>query len=228
MVELLTRFGAAFTEGWALPAAFAWGALSVFLSPCHLSGIPLVVAYMNGGAEFPAPRRALQLSGAFALGTLGSIAVIGFVTVAAGRMAGDVGRVGVYALASVFFLFGLHLLDVIPLPSWSMPSGSGARGARGALVLGLFFGAALGPCTFAFMAPLLGVALAAGASRAAFATLLVTLYGAGHAAAIVLAGTSVQAVQRWLSTGARAVRVVRGLAGTAVILGGLYFLYTAP
>ena len=61
MGELLTAFGDAFTAtaALALPAAFLWGALSVALSPCHLSSVPLVVAYMSGGAELPAGRRAL-------------------------------------------------------------------------------------------------------------------------------------------------------------------------
>jgi cytochrome c-type biogenesis protein len=55
MGEILTAFGNAFaaSAALALPAAFLWGVLSVVLSPCHLSSIPLVVAYMNGGTEYP-------------------------------------------------------------------------------------------------------------------------------------------------------------------------------
>jgi cytochrome c-type biogenesis protein len=230
--DLLASFGTAFTAsaGWALAAAFAWGMLSVFLSPCHLSGVPLVVAYMNGAGAFPGTRRAVQLSASFAVGSLGSIAAVGAATVAAGRMAGDVGRAGSFALAAVFFALGLHLLGALPLPSRSMPSTSRHRGVTGALLLGLLFGAALGPCTFAFMAPLLGIAFAAGRAQAGYGALLVTVYALGHAAAIVLAGVSAQRVQTWLSwkAGARATGLLRGAAGTAVILGGLYFLYTAP
>jgi cytochrome c-type biogenesis protein len=230
MVEFLTAFGTVFESSapLAIPAAFAWGLLSVALSPCHLSSIPLVVAYMSGGDELPAGRRAVLLSGSFALGILASISAVGGVTVAAGRMAGDVGRVGTWLLAAVFFAVGLNLLGVLPLPSWSAPATPRRRGASGALLLGLVFGAALGPCTFAFMAPLLGLAFRAGADRAAFGALLVTLFGLGHAAAIVAAGASAQGVQRWLAWkgGARAVTVLRGVAGVAVIAGGLYFIYT--
>ena len=87
MVELLTTFGRAFeaSAALALPAAFAWGVLSVLLSPCHLSSIPLVVAYMSGGDELPTGRRAVVLSGSFALGILGSVAAVGVATAAAGR-----------------------------------------------------------------------------------------------------------------------------------------------
>jgi cytochrome c-type biogenesis protein len=229
--ELLSSFGNAFAgpAAWAVPAAIAWGMLSVFLSPCHLSGIPLVVAYMNGGGAFPDTRRALRLSASFAAGTVASIAVVGAATVTAGRIAGDVGAAGSYALAAVFFAVGLHLLGVISWPSWAAPASSRRRGAAGALLLGLVFGAALGPCTFAFMAPLLGLVFAAGRADAAPGVLLVASYAAGHAAAIILAGASAQGVQRWLSSraGAGATTVLRGAAGAAVILGGLYFLYTA-
>lgn len=232
MVELLSAFGRAFeaSAALALPAAFLWGVLSVVLSPCHLSSIPLVVAYMSGGDELLTGRRAVVLSASFALGILGSIAGVGAVTVAAGRMAGDVGPWITYALAAVFFAVGLNLLGILPLPTWSaLPDGARRKGPVGALLLGLVFGAALGPCTFAFMAPLLGLAFRAGATQAAYGALLVALYGLGHAAAIVAAGASAQGVQRWLSwkAGARAAALVRGGAGLAVIAAGLYFLSTA-
>ncbi len=233
MAELLTRFGEAFaaTGALALAAAFAWGVLSVALSPCHLSSVPLVVAYMSGGTELPSGRRALWLSTAFASGILVSIAVIGAVTAAAGRMLGDVGRFGNWLLAAVFFAVGLNLVGILPLPSLgATPTATRRRGAGGALVLGIVFGAALGPCTFAFMAPLLGIAFrASGGGELAYGILLVVLYGVGHAAAIAFAGSSLQSVNRWLGwkVGARAVVLVKAVAGVAVMLGGAYFVWTA-
>jgi cytochrome c-type biogenesis protein len=233
VIDVLTRFGEAFAGDavLALPAAFVWGVLSVALSPCHLSSVPLVVAYMSGGTEFPSGRRALWLSSAFAAGILASIAIVGVATAAAGRMLGDVGRTGNWILAAVFFAVGLNLVGILPLPSiGAAPSQARRRGASGALVLGLVFGVALGPCTFAFMAPLLGIVLrASGTGAAGYGALLVAVYGAGHAAAIALAGTSVQSANRWLGSriGARAVSAVKGIAGCAVILGGGYFVWTA-
>jgi len=230
MDQVLTAFGRAFeaSAALALPASFVWGVLSVALSPCHLSSIPLVVAYMSGGEELPGGRRAALLAGSFAAGILASVAAVGAATVAAGRMAGDVGRGGTVALALVFFAVGLNLLGLLPLPSWSGPAAPRRRGAGGALLLGLLFGAALGPCTFAFMAPLLGLAFRAGAEEASLGVLLVAAFGAGHAAAIVVAGSSAQGVQRWLASRgtARATRLVRSAAGLAVIAGGVYFLRT--
>jgi cytochrome c-type biogenesis protein len=231
--ELLTRFGEAFAGNAALafPAAFAWGIVSVALSPCHLSSVPLVVAYMSGGTELPHGRRALWLSSAFAAGILASIALVGAVTAAAGRMLGDVGRAGNWFIAAVFFAVGLNLAGILPLPSiGSVSSHPRRRGAPGALLLGLVFGVALGPCTFAFMAPLLGIVFrASGTGAAGYGASLVALYGAGHAAAIALAGMSAQFVNRWVGSrvGERAVSTMRSIAGFAVVLGGAYFVWTA-
>jgi cytochrome c-type biogenesis protein len=233
VVELLTRFGEAFAGSGALAlvAALAWGVLSVVLSPCHLSSVPLVVAYLSGGAEPASGRRALGLSSAFAAGILASIAGIGVATAAAGRMLGDVGRVGNWVVAAVFFAVGLNLVGVLPLPSLgATPARPARRGVPGALLLGIVFGVALGPCTFAFMAPLLGIAFqASGAGASAWGVLLVACYGLGHAATIAAAGTSIHAVNRWLGwkAGARAAAVVKAVAGVAVMLGGTYFVWTA-
>jgi cytochrome c-type biogenesis protein len=231
--RLLSTFGAAFgaTAAVALAAAFAWGVLSVALSPCHLSSVPLVVAYMSGGTELPSGRRALGLSSAFAVGILVSIALIGGVTAAAGRMIGDVGRTGTWFLAGVFLVVGLNLLGILPAPSLpGRPAQARRRGAAGAALLGLTFGVALGPCTFAFMAPLLALALGAGGRGAAwYGAVLVAVFGLGHAMAIAGAGSSLQSVNRWLGSkgGAHATTAVRAAAGVAVILGGVYFVWSA-
>ena len=60
---LMAYFSTAFSTPSALAfgAAFSWGLLSVFLSPCHLGAIPLIVGYVNNGS-LPDRRRALLLS----------------------------------------------------------------------------------------------------------------------------------------------------------------------
>jgi cytochrome c-type biogenesis protein len=213
----------------ALTAALVWGVLSVVLSPCHLASIPLIVGYIAEQRELT-PRRALALSSLFALGILVTIALLGGVTAALGRMAGDIGPYGNYLVAGIFFVVGLHLLDVIPLSF----NGAGqvarpGRGLAAAFLLGLLFGIALGPCTFAFMAPVLGVTFRAGASDPLFAAGLLTAYGLGHCGVIAAAGTSIEAVQRYMQWNERSpgLRIVKKSCGVLVLLGGLYMLYTA-
>ena len=103
----------------ALAASFVWGVLSVVLSPCHLSSIPLIVGFISGQGRVTTGR-AFSLASLFAVGILITIAVIGAITAAAGRMMGDVGRWGNYFVALIFLVVGLHLLGLSPMP-WSGP-----------------------------------------------------------------------------------------------------------
>jgi cytochrome c-type biogenesis protein len=212
----------------ALLAAFSWGMLSIILSPCHLASIPLIVGYIGEQGRV-STGRACAIATLFALGILATIACIGAITAAAGRLMGDIGPYGSYVVAVVFLLAGLHLLDVIPLPL----GGSGAtcvrrRGFWTALGLGLVFGIALGPCTFAFMAPVLGVTFRVGSTAPIYAGGLLLAYGVGHCGVIVAAGTSTQWVQTYLNWNerGRGAALLRKVCGILVILGGLWLIYS--
>ena len=213
----------------ALAAAFAWGVLSILLSPCHLASIPLIVGFIQG-QDNPSPRRSLGLSSLFALGILVTIALIGVVTASAGRLLGDVGGVGNILVAVIFFAVGLSFLDVIPL-NLPVPSNLNPkwRGAWAALFLGLVFGIALGPCTFAYLAPMLGVTFKVAATSTVFGVALLTAYGLGHCLVIAIAGGGSAWVQRTLDWNAesRAGGLLKKACGVLVILGGFYMLHIA-
>ncbi|MCX6934950.1 MAG: cytochrome C biogenesis protein [Verrucomicrobia bacterium] len=214
---------------WALSAAFAWGLLSILLSPCHLASIPLIVGFISEQGSVPT-RRAFAISTLFAVGILMTIAVIGTITAAAGRMMGDVGRYGNYFVALIFLVVGLHLLGVIPMPWFGMGSaGMKRKGLVAAFILGLVFGIALGPCTFAYMAPVIAVAFKVGSIHFLYGALLLLFYGIGHCAVIVAAGTSTELVQHFLNWNEKSqgVAIVRILCGILVILGGVYMIFTA-
>lgn len=217
------------TPAIAVVAAVVWGILSIILSPCHLASIPLIVGFIDNQGRM-STKRAFLISLLFASGILVTIGVIGAVTAAAGRMWGDVGRYGNYLMAALFFVVGLHLLDVIPMP-WSGPGqvGMKRKGLLAALVLGLVFGVALGPCTFAYMAPMLGVTFRLAATSFAYGALLLLAYGVGHCSVIVAAGTSTELVQRYMNWNekSRGTVVVKRICGLLVILGGLYMIWTS-
>ena len=210
----------------ALLAAAGWGVASVILSPCHLASIPLIIGYMADGGERLRPARAFSLSLVFGLGILATIAIVGLVTTAAGRVTGEVNGVVVLVVAALLIVYGLELLGLVRLPTWSRSTGTARRGYGGALLLGLGFGVVLGPCTFAFLAPVLGAAFAAGAAAPLTATGMVLAFAAGHCAVIVGAGTSANAVQRLLDWNerSRALARLRQAAGIAVIAGAFYLI----
>jgi len=217
------------TAALAMMAAVVWGILSILLSPCHLASIPLIVGFIDKQGRMTT-RRAFTISLLFSLGILITIGVIGGVTAAAGRMMGDVGKWGNYAVALIFFVVGFYLLDVIklPMPSAAQP-GMKRKGMLAAFVLGLIFGVALGPCTFAYMAPMLGVTFRLAATNLPYGILLLLLYGVGHCGVIVFAGTFSEVVQRYLNWNeeSRGAMVLKKVCGVLVLLGGLYLIYTA-
>jgi len=218
------------TAAIALLASFAWGILSVLLSPCHLASIPLIVGFIDKQGQM-STRRAFAISSLFALGILATIGIIGVITGLAGRMLGDVGRYGNYFVATIFFVVGLHLLDVIPMP-FSGPGqvGMKRKGLLAALMLGLVFGIALGPCTFAYMAPMLAVTFKLASTNPAFGVSLLLVYGLGHCSVIVVAGTGTGLVQRYMNWNekSKGTVLIKKICGVLVLLGGLYLIYIAP
>ena len=214
----------------ALAASFVWGVLSIILSPCHLASIPLIVGFISGQGRVT-PARASGIATLFAVGILITIAAIGATTAAAGRMMGDVGRWGNYFVAALFLVVGMHLLGIIPMP-WSGPGpvGMKRKGLLAAFTLGLVFGIALGPCTFAYMAPMLGVTFRLAATNFLYGAALLLAYGVGHCAVIVAAGTSTELVQGFLNWNehSKGVVVVKFICGILVILGGVWLIYSAP
>jgi cytochrome c-type biogenesis protein len=213
----------------ALTAAFIWGILSILLSPCHLSSIPLIVGFIGQQGSINT-KKAFWTSTLFALGILLTIALVGFVTAWLGRIMGDVGRYGNYFVALIFFIVGLHLLGVIPMP-WSGPGqvGMKTKGLLAALILGLIFGIAIGPCTFAYMAPILAVTFKLAAKRLIFAVMLLLFYGIGHCSVIVVAGTSTQLVQRYMNWNekSKGTILLKRICGILVLFGGLYLIYVS-
>ena len=217
------------TPAIAVLASFTWGILSILLSPCHLSSIPLIVGFIDQQGRM-STKRAFAISTLFAGGILITIAAVGDITAAAGRMMGDVGRYGNYFVAAIFFLVGLYLLDVIPLP-WSGPGqiSMKRKGMPAAFILGLIFGIAIGPCTFAYMAPMLAVTFRVASTALLYGIVLLVAYGVGHCSVIVLAGTSTGWVQRYLNWNEKSqgAVILKRICGALVLCAGLYLLYIA-
>lgn len=214
----------------AITAALVWGILSILLSPCHLASIPLVVGFIDEQGAITT-KRAFWIALLFSVGILITIAMIGVATALAGRMLGDVGRWGNYFVAIIFFVIGLHLLDIIPLGFAGPGQVSMKRkGLLAAFILGLVFGVALGPCTFAFMAPMLAVTFKLSATNWLYGAFLLLMYGVGHCSVIVLAGTSYEWIEHYLkwNEASRGAVKIKKVCGVLVILGGLWLIYSAP
>ncbi len=229
IVDLFTRLAQALTQSpdIAIGAAFVWGLLSVILSPCHIACIPLIVGFIDGQGNITT-RRAFGLSLLFGFGILITIGVIGLITGLMGRMVGDIGGYGSYVVAIIFFAVGLNLLGILPLPF--LEGGANPnykrKGFLAAFILGLLFGIALGPCTFAYMATMLGVVFSIASTQIAFALSLLLAYGIGHCAVLVFAGTFTEVVQHYLhwTEKSQGAVILKKVCGILVMLGGVYLI----
>ncbi|MFC1692433.1 cytochrome c biogenesis CcdA family protein [Candidatus Latescibacterota bacterium] len=219
------------TPVFALIGSFLWGILSIILSPCHLASIPLIVGFIDNQGRV-STRRAFIIASFFSIGILLTIAIIGVITGLFGRILGDIGSFGNYFVAVIFFLVGLYLLEIIPLPFLGQ-SGQPSlkkKGLLAAFILGLIFGIALGPCTFAFMAPMLGIVFTVASTKLLFAISLILAYAFGHCSVIIFAGTFTGIIQNYLNWNERSkgAVILKKVCGILVLLGGIYLIYTAP
>jgi len=229
MIESLfnTLYDAMLGATWiALLASFVWGILSILLSPCHLSSIPLVIGFISTQGKMSVGRT-FKIALVFSIGILITIALIGVITASLGRLMGDVGVYGNYFVAAIFFLVGLYLLDIIKI-DWNSAGlkQTKAKGLLAALILGLLFGIALGPCTFAYMAPVLGVVFQTAQTNYFLAIMFLLAFGIGHCTVIVGAGTLAGKVQKYLnwSEESKVILWIKRICGILVILGGIYLL----
>jgi cytochrome c-type biogenesis protein len=215
----------------ALGAALLWGALSVLLSPCHLGTIPLIVGMVGASGRDAAGRgRGALLSLSFAGGMLVAITILGAVVATAGFAVAGLSKVTNYVIAAIFLAAGLHLLGLLPLPLPSLsPKASERKGAGAAAGLGLVFGLGLSPCTFAFIAPILGLTFSSAAASPFRGVALLLAFGIGHCGVIGLAGSSTALVQRYLDWNeqSRAVTVLKAVSGVLVLLAAGALVYTA-
>lgn len=212
----------------AVLASFLWGIASVLLSPCHLSGIPLVLAVLTGKRVLSV-KQAISLSTLFAVGVLVSIALIGIVTALLGRMMGDLGSHANLIFGIALCLGGILLMDIIPLSNisfWGKIKPDGTKPLT-VFMVGLLFGLALGPCAFAFMAPVLTLAFSLAASKLLLAILIILVYGIGHCLVIVLGGTSVSFVQKLLNWNddSKGLVIFKRICAALVFAAGIYLIF---
>lgn len=128
---------------------------------------------------------------------------------------------------SNFLIVGLYLLDIIRfnLPGVKQMKFK-KRGIWAALLLGLIFGIALGPCTFAYMAPVLAITLFSSSSNFVHSFSLLAAYGLGHCLVIVLAGSFTEVIQKYVNWNekSKGTLIVKRICGILVIVAGIYMI----
>jgi cytochrome c-type biogenesis protein len=206
----------------ALPAVFV-GGLMTALNPCVLAMVPLMIGMVAGSEAVSGAKKSFLFSLFFVLGLSATFTALGLVSALLGRMFGDVGRFWKYLVVAVCLLMGTHLLGLWRA-EFRLPAVLKAQktGIGGAFLAGLLFGVVSTPCAVPVLAVLL--AFVAQKGNPLFGALLLFIYALGHAALVLVAGTSVGAAKTLLeSRGLRkATAVLQKAAGVLIIGAGIY------
>lgn len=227
MQELLTLM-----EAWlggplllALAAAFGGGVL-VSLSPCVYPLIPIISAFVCSRALGAGSRLAsFGLSLAYVAGMALVYTLLGVLAALTGGLFGQVSTspLAQFMVANLLILFGLHLLEALPLPA--LPAWRSfqtrRKGALGALLLGAASGLIASPCA----SPVLGALLTYVGSRqnVLLGALLLFVFSLGMGVLLVAVGTfSGLAVA--LPRPGRWMVVMKRILGLAMLGLGEYFL----
>ena len=233
--SLLTGATAAFDQAGvglaAVPLAFALGLLSAVVSACcTLPVLGIIVGYA-GTRKDNSLRSRLLSAGAFFLGAVLSLVILGAVAAAVGQVAqGTLGRYWRVFAGFVAIVMGLGALNLLP---FALPHGRGklgikkrSRGMLGALLFGIVGGGAVSVSSLACNP---GIFIIVGAAVLQGVTFWMAAVLVSYACGFAL---PLGALMLGVSFGADAVRfkgletAVRVLAGILLVAAGFYFLWT--
>ncbi len=233
--SMLTGATAAFDQAGAgfaaVPLAFALGLLSAVVSACCTLPVLGVVVGYAGARKDGSLRSRLMSAGAFFLGAVLSLVILGAVAAMVGQVAqGTLGRYWKVFAGFVAIVLGLGALDLLP---FKLPQGKAAPGVKtrtggtlGALLFGIVGGGAVSVSSLACnpgIFIIVGAAVLQGVTL--WMTAILVAYAIGFALPLGLLTLGV-------SFGAAAARfkgletVVRGLAGALLVAAGFSFLWT--
>ena len=200
--------------------AFLWGIASVLLSPCGISIIPLVISYITNTEE-PSRLQAFKISCAFCLGIIFNLVLVALIISGLGQFLPS--HVLTLITAIIFIVMGLHLTGIIHVKFFALSSGGKGtepQNVKGAIILGIVSGLAVGPCSIAYVSPVLSLAMSEG-------FMIVPFYALGYSFVLILAGTFAQVFTSFLQSERddKVLRAVNILCGLGLIAGGCYFIY---
>lgn len=230
MFELASGLEAALNSSLLVSAALCFmGGVLASLSPCVYPLIPVVASFVGSrSVEDSSRSSAFFLSVSYVIGMAVVYSLLGMVAALTGTLFGSLSSspLAQFIVANIFILFGLNILEVIPLPLISVQAHQDhkGKGLAGAFVLGAASGLVASPCT----APVLGVVLTyvATEQNVVLGGSLLFIFSIGLGLILIGVGTFSGLVTSLPRPGKWMVWVKKGL-GLAMIGLGEYFLIQA-
>ena len=195
------------------------------VTPCALTSVPLVIAYV-GGTRQSNPLRGFALSAVFSIGMAATFTALGVAASLLGKLMGTSSPWWFIALGILMLLMALQILGIFDfVPSTHLLSRSTRRGYFGAFLAGVLGGFFSSPCATPVLVVLLGLVARSGdVGRGIF---LLLLYSIGHSVLVLAAGTSTSFVAKIASSEKVGLfsTVVKFAMGIGLLLVSFFLFY---
>lgn len=212
---------------WIAPLlSLAAGILTSF-TPCSLSSVPMVIAYI-GGTSGSDTKKAFRLSLTMALGMALTFGALGSVVSVIGHFMHEAGKWWFMILGVIMVLMALQTWGVISIVPHSHHHRQVSRkGYIGAFFAGVLSGLFASHCATPVMIALLAIAAQSG--NTVWGIFLIAIYAVGHSILLVTAGTSYSVVEGWMNNPKyeKISKWLRNLMGVVILLIGAAMIFMA-
>jgi len=201
-----------------------FGGVVTSFSPCVISMIPVLVAYIGGYGE-ASKARGFILALAFSVGLATTFSILGLIASSLGTIFGSLGDGWYYFMAAVAVAMGLNLMGFYQI-KWPVLDvvAPKKRGLIGAYLVGLFFGMVATACSTPILAVILTFVAVKG--QLAGGAVLLFVYGLGQGVPLLLVGTftglikKIATVQKWM-------HLINNISGLILIVLAIYYISLA-
>jgi len=194
------------------------GGLFGSVSPCHLGLLSVNLTYI-GTREFTSRWDAFLKAGAFVLGVVTVLSLLGlFSSLAGAVMIGYRGYVNII-VGTVIVVMGLTLLGIIRIP---LPETNMKLPIAGPYTAGLTFALVSSPCTSPVLFAVLAAAAATGSQFQS--TLTMVSYALGTSAVIFLASLFTGLAKQTRALLKYSEAIIRIGGGLLIVMGGYYLV----
>lgn len=179
---------------WFVPALAFFVGMLTSLTPCSLTGIPIIINYVSG-TKSKSKRKAFSLSLVFALGMAIIYTSLGVFASALGGLVHNFGPWWYFILSGVTALMAFQMFGLINIFPESLGHPSSKRkGYTGALIAGMLGGLFASHCALPALVVLL--AMVAEKSTLGQGALILLLFALGHSVFVIIAGTWTAVLQK--------------------------------
>ena len=195
------------------------------VTPCSLSSVPLVIAYVGGATRNDAGK-AFRLSLVFSAGMAATFTALGTMAALLGRLMGMSSSWWYIVLGVIMLLMALQTFEIYNfIPSTYLISKNTKRGYIGALIAGILGGVFSSPCATPVLVVLLG--LVARSGNVIWGVLLLLFYSIGHSGLVLIAGTSTGFVKKLAASDkyGKFSMVLKYFMGGVILLIAFYMFY---